>query len=790
MTIMEPKKIGDSVIPVENHRFAWGQGKYADNYNAPNQCYAHFVRSPHPHANIISIDKKHAESMPGVCAVFTGKDVMADIPETNPAFGNVPCGWLVTGSSGEPMKEMPHLMLAADKVRYEGDAVAVVLADTKEQAMAAAKKLDVTYQPLQAVMFTDDIDEVSTWVHEPAETNLCYDWALGDMEATQKAFDNAHHVVELPLVNNRLAANPIEPRCVLASYDPSIDEYDLMVTTQNPHVHRLLMAAFVFGMPEHKLRVRSYDVGGAFGSKIFVYPEECVCTWATKKVGRPVKWTASRREHLMVDAHGRDHRSVAKMAFDKKGKILGVWEDTRANLGAYLSTFAPSVPTWLHGTLMSGPYDIPAIFVRVRAYYTNTTPVDAYRGAGRPEAAYLLERLIEVGAREMGLTSEAIRRKNFVTQYPYQTQVAVVYDSGCYPELMDRALELSDYANFSERKKASEAEGKLRGIGMSSYIEACGIAPSKLVGQLGARAGLWEYASIHVDASGSVEVKVGIHPHGQDSETAIAQILSEKLGVAFGQVSVTHGDTQRVAYGMGTYGSRGAAVGFNAVMMAADKIIEKAKKIASHLLEVPEKDIEFEEGNFVVKGTDKLLPLGQIAMAASVPHQYPDDMEPLLAADAAYDPENFVYPGGIHICEVEIDPSTGVTEVVKYTAVDDFGTIINPVIVEGQVHGGVVQGIGQALMEEVAYDKDGRLMTDSLESYKLPRAVDVVDFKTDNIEIAPTKTNLLGVKGCGESGAIGAPPAVMNAVTHALGSEKIQMPATPQKVWQVLNQSN
>jgi carbon-monoxide dehydrogenase large subunit len=532
--------------------------------------------------------------------------------------------------------------------------------------------------------------------------------------------------------------------------------------------------------------VISPDVGGGFGSKIFVYPEETACAWAAKRLRRPVKWTAERSESFLADAHGRDHLTTAELALDAQGTFLGLRVRTRANLGAYLSTFASSIPTYLYGTLLAGQYRTPAIHVEVEAVYTNTAPVDAYRGAGRPEATYVVERLVETAARELGVDPAEIRRRNFIREFPYETPVALVYDVGDYEQSLDRALQLADYAGFAARKQASESAGKRRGIGFSCYIEACGLAPSKLALQLGAGVGLFESGEIRVNPTGSVTVFSGSHSHGQGHETTLAQIVSDKLGVPFEQIEVVHGDTGRMEYGLGTYGSRSAAVGGSAVVRAAEKIIVKGKRIAAHMLEAAPDDIDFEEGVFAVRATNKKLTFGEVAFAAYVPANYPDDLEPGLSEKAFYDPKNFTYPAGTHIAEVEIDPETGVVEVAKFTAVDDFGTVINPMIVEGQVHGGLAQGIGQALFEHGVYDETGQLITGSLMDYCLPRADDLPSFTVDTT-VTPCSHNPLGVKGCGEAGSIGSTAAIMNAVTGALGVADLAMPATPERVWRAAN---
>jgi len=548
----------------------------------------------------------------------------------------------------------------------------------------------------------------------------------------------------------------------------------------------------VLHIPESKLRVVAPDVGGGFGSKIYHYAEEAIVTWASAKVKRPIKWTAERTESFMSDAHGRDHVTKAELALDAQGGILGLRVHTHANMGAYLSTFAPCVPTYLYATLLAGVYTTPVIYAEVKAVFTNTVPVDAYRGAGRPEASYLLERLMDVAAHEIGMDRVEFRRKNFIPPdaFPYQTPVALQYDSGNYQATLDAALEAADWKGFEARRTAARAEGKLRGIGISTYLEACGIAPSAVVGSLGARAGLYEVGTIRVHPTGSVTVLTGAHSHGQGHETTFAQLVADRLGVPVAQVDVVHGDTAKVPFGMGTYGSRSLAVGGSAMFKAMDKIIAKGKRIAAHLMEASVEDVEFERGTFRVAGTDKSKSLTDISLAAYVPHNYPiEELEPGLEETAFYDPKNFTYPGGCHIAEVQIDPDTGKVSVVKFTAVDDVGRVINPMIVEGQVQGGVAQGIGQALLENAVYDAEGQLISGSLMDYTMPRADDLPPVGVATHTTLCTH-NPLGVKGCGEVGAIGSPPAVINAVVDALqdyGVRHIEMPATPAKIWKIIN---
>ncbi|MCC7426487.1 MAG: xanthine dehydrogenase family protein molybdopterin-binding subunit [Alphaproteobacteria bacterium] len=786
---MAPDGIGAAVRRKEDFRFLTGRGTYTDDVSRAGQLFVHILRSPHGHARILRLDVSRAKAAKGVVAVYVGADMAAD------GVGGLPCGWLVKNKDGSNMVEPPHPPLAVERVRYAGDAVAVVIAQSLSEARDAAELIEVQYAMLPAVATIDAaVSPGAPLVWEQAAGNTCYDWSIGDEAATDAAFRGAAKVARVEISNNRLIPNAMEPRAAIGDFDRATGEYTLYTTSQNPHVIRLLMGAFVLHIPESRLRVVAPDVGGGFGSKIFHYAEEAIVTWAAGKLARPVKWTGDRSESFLADAHGRDHVSVAEMAMDAKGQFLGLRVKTIANMGAYLSTFAPCVPTYLYATLLAGVYRTPAIHAEVRAVFTNTAPVDAYRGAGRPEATYLLERLVDECARVVGLDRVEIRRRNFISpdSFPYQTPVALQYDSGNYHATLDTALRLSDWTGFAARKAAGKARGRLRGIGISTYIEACGIAPSAVAGALGARAGLYEVANIRVHPTGSVTVFTGTHSHGQGHETTFAQLAADRLGLSIDQVEVVHGDTNKIPFGMGTYGSRSLAVGGSAMVKAMDKIVAKAKKIAAHLLEADVGDIEFKDGRFTVSGTDRSKSFADVALAAYVPHNYPiDELEPGLEETAFYDPKNFTFPAGCHVCEVEIDPDTGRTDVVNFVAVDDVGRVINPMIVEGQVQGGVVQGIGQALLECAVYDASGNLISGSMMDYTLPRASDV-----PNVTVATETTlcthNPLGVKGCGEVGAIGSPPAVVGAVLDALsdvGVEDIAMPATPLRVWQAIRRA-
>jgi aerobic carbon-monoxide dehydrogenase large subunit len=782
---MSATGIGAAVRRKEDFRFITGKGQYTDDITRPGETHAHFLRSPHARAKIKSIDIKAAKDMPGVLAVLTGAELAED------KIGGLICGWMIHSKDGSPMKAAPHPAIANGAANYVGDPVAVIVAETLAQAEDAAEKVVVDYEVLPAIADPAKAQHKGApQIHEVAPANTIYQWHLGDHKATADALKHAKHVTKLHIVNNRLVPNAMEPRAAIGEYDAGSEGFTLWNTTQNPHVARLVISAFVGLAPEHKLRVIAPDVGGGFGSKIFIYPEEVVCLWAAKRVGRPVKWVADRSEAFIADAHGRDHVTEAEMAFDADGKITALKVKTIANIGAYMSTFSSSVPTYLYGTLLSGQYDIPHIYCEVDAVYTNTVPVDAYRGAGRPEATFVVERLVEVGARELGIDPAELRRKNFVRKFPHQTPVIMMYDAGDYDASLKRALELADHKGFAKRKRESERNGKLRGFGYSTYIEACGIAPSQAVGSLGAGVGLWESAEVRVNPTGSVEVLTGSHSHGQGHETTFAQLVSERLGIPIGNISIVHGDTDKVQFGMGTYGSRSGAVGMSAIVKALDKVEAKAKKVASHLLEASEADIVFKDGKFTVAGTDKSAAWGDVSLHAYIAHKFTGaQLEPGLKEGAFYDPTNFTFPAGCHLCELEIDPETGTVTIAHWTAVDDFGIVINPMIVEGQVHGGVAQGVGQALLENAVYDQNGQLVSGSLMDYTMPRADNLPSF-TVGTTVTPCPGNPLGIKGCGEAGAIAAPAAVMNAITDAIGSEDIAMPATPAAVWAAIEKRN
>lgn len=785
--------IGASSKRREDIRFLTGRGTYTDDMNIAGQIYAVMVRSTVAHGRIVSVGTAAAAGMPGVLATFTGEDFAS--------VGGNPAGWLINSRDGTPMREPKRPVLAHGKVRHVGDAYAAVIAETYQQAKDAAQAIadaSVIEELPAVVNMADAVANPSNRVHDEIPDNLCFDWGwIEDNRAkVDEAIRNAPHVTTLELVNNRLVPNAMEPRASIGEYFPGTGDYKLTTTSQNPHLTRLLVAAFVMGIPENKLQVVAPDVGGGFGSKIYHYGEEALVLAAAKKLARPVRWTAERSESFLTDAHGRDHATKIELACDLEGNFIAFRTETLANVGAYLSNFSTATPTFLHGTLMSGPYKVPNVYVNVKTVFTNTAPVDAYRGAGRPEATYSLERVVDKMCRELGLDPFEVRRKNLLTpdQFPYQSPVGLMYDTGNYQATLDKAVQMADVAGFEKRRAASAAKGKLRGMGLSTWIEACGIAPSNLVGVLGSRVGLYDAATVRVNATGNLSVMVGAHSHGQGHETVFAQIVADKLGIPESSVEIVHGDTAKIPFGMGSYGSRSLAVCGVAMDKALDKIIAKGKKIAAHMLEASEGDISFADGKFSVAGTDKAKTFGEIAFSAYVPHNYPlETLEPGLEETAFYDPANFTYPAGAYICEVEVDEATGRVEIASFTCADDFGNVMNPMIVEGQVHGGVGQGIGQALLENAHYDENGQLLTGSYMDYAMPRADDVPFYQVDHSCSTPCTHNPLGVKGCGEAGAIGSPPAVVNAVIDALqrGGHKhvthIDMPVSPSRVWSAIN---
>lgn len=776
--------IGKSVKRREDERFLRGKGRYVADFGEPGDLCAIFVRSVYAHAKITSIDTTAAVTMPGVHAVYTGRDLQKN------GVGSIGCGWLIRNKDGSPMAEPPHFPLCIDRVRHVGDPVAVVIADNINLGKDAAEAVVVDFEELDAIVDTATApseDAPQVWPEAPR--NTCADWEIGDRDATRTALEAAPHIVEIDVTNNRLVANPMEPRAARAFRDKSSGRYTLYTTSQNPHTIKNALCGGVLDLAENDLRVVSPDVGGGFGAKIFLYPEEVVVTWAAGRHPQPIRWTNERSEGFMTDAQGRDHVTRAKLALDRNGLFLGLWVETIANVGAYLSQGATAIPTFYYAPLLSGVYRIPEIYCNVRLVFTNTTPVDAYRGAGRPEASYLLERLVDKAARQIGMDRAEIRRRNFIPAdaFPYKTPVGLTYDVGDHHATLEIALDKIDYFSFEKRREASAATGKLRGLGISTYVEVAGGIPSRESVQLGSRGSRFEAVEVRVSAKGHVTVLCGTHSHGQGHETTFPQLVCDKLGIAYDKVSFIQGDTDMVHYGRGTAASRSLAIGGSAIVKALDKVIEKGKSILSFSLDVDRNDIDFDNGAFSVAGTNQVVSFEDLCRMAYLATDFPPDViEPGLIATAYYDPKNWTYPGGCHICELEIDPALGTVEIIRIVAVDDVGRVINPMIVHGQLHGGLAQGIGQALLENTQYDNEtGQLLSASFMDYAMPRAADVPMFEISTHETLCTH-NPLGSKGCAEVGSVGVPPAIINAVIDALrplGVEQIDMPATPARIW-------
>ncbi len=774
--------IGQALQRHEDIRLIRGQGQYTDDMKLPGMVYAHIVRSPYAHAKITAIDTSRAKKMPGVVAVFSGQDLKDEV-------GLIPTAWIPPDAD---MKVTPHPALAYDEVRYQGDGVAVVIAESPYLAQDAALAVDIKYEPLKVV--TDPFEakaEGAPGVHTEIPDNVAFHWQAG--ENLDDIFQKAEVVVKHHFRQQRLIPNAMEPRSALAQYNAAKGELTLWATTQNPHIHRLLMSGLL-GIPEHKLRVIAIDVGGAFGSKIACYPDEVIVSWASKKLNRPVKWTETRQENFQVTTHGRDHVQEVELAGTRGGEIQAIRVKTYANMGAYLSTAAPGVPTILFGLIINGAYKIPHASSEVFGMLTHTTPVDAYRGAGRPEATFLVERMVDLYAQALQMDPLEVRQKNLIRHedFPFTNAFGLQYDSGNYQETLSKALEIFDYPKFRREQENLRKQGKYIGVGLSTYVEMCGLGPSEVAGAVGFQGGLWESATVRVHPTGKVSVYTGASPHGQGEETTFAQIVSQELGIAVDDIEVIHGDTQQIAMGWGTYGSRTTAVGGAAIHMANEKVLEKARKIAAHKLEVNEEDVSYDSGTFSVRGLpSKSVTFQEVALDAYLAWSLPPGIEPALEGTAFYNPKNFTYPFGAHIAVVSVDPDTGDTTLLRYVAVDDVGRIINPMIVEGQIHGGLVQGIGQALWEGAEFDEQGQLITGSLLDYALPKARFFPKFETAHTE-TPSPHNPLGVKGVGETGAIASTPCIVNAVMDALkpfGIDDLSMPLTPPKVWQAIRQA-
>lgn len=771
--------IGTSVRRREDARLIVGRGRFTDDIALPGMVYAAILRSPHGHARIRRIDTSRATAQPKVLAVYTGADIKGRI-------GTLPTAWLPPGSD---LKTPAHDCLAVDKVRYVGDGVCLVIAEDRESACDARDLIEVDYEPLPVVVDQmAAIAEDAPLVHEDVPHNIALHWTAGN--DTHTAFEHADVIVRQRLVQQRLIPNPMEPRAAVAQYDRATDTMTLWMTSQNPHIHRFLLSG-ILGIPEHRLRVVAPDVGGGFGSKIACYADEALTAFAARELDRPVKWTEDRSEHFLATTHGRDHVQEVELAGTQDGTITGLRVKAYVNMGAYLSTAAPGVPTILFGLIVNGAYRIPQASSEVIGVFTNTTPTDAYRGAGRPEATYLIERMVDLYAMRIGMDPVDVRKKNLINpdEFPYTNVFGITYDSGHYQGALDKALNMLDYPKFRQEQNALRQQGIYRGVGFSTYVEMCGLGPSQVAGAVGFQGGLWENATIRVHPTGKVSVLTGASPHGQGEETTFAQIVADKFGVPLDDIEIAHGDTSQVTMGWGTYGSRTTAVGGNAVAVAADRVIEKARKIAAHMLEVAPEDVTFEGGTFAIKGMPgRSATFQDVVLQAHVAWNLPKEVEPGMEGTAFFDPVNFTYPFGTHIAIVDIDSETGEVKLRRYIAVDDCGPQINPMIVEGQVHGGVVQGIGQALYEGAVYDEDGQLLTGSFMDYAMPKARFFPRIEIANT-VTPAPHNPLGVKGIGETGTIAATPAVVNAVVDALrpfGITHLDMPLTPEKVWQAM----
>ena len=780
---MTTRLFGSGIRRREDPRLITGRASYTDDIKLPGMVHAAILRSPYAHANITSIDTSAAVCQPGVIAVYTGGDIEGHL---NP----IPCAWLIPDSN---LVTPDHPAIAKDKVRYVGDAVAVVVAENRYQAEDALEHIDVDYEPLDATINPKaSTMDGAPQVHDDAPNNIAFKWTVAGGEIDE-AFEKADVVVKDTITLQRLIPNAMEPRSAIAQYVAPTGNLTLWATTQNPHIARFL-SSVVTGVGEHKVRVIAPEVGGGFGSKIAYYADEAITSFCAMQLGVPVKWTETRSENYQATIHGRDHVEEIEMAATNDGEILGLRTTVYAGLGGYLSTAAPGVPTILHGLMYSGAYHIPAVYGDIYGVFTNATPVDAYRGAGRPEATTLIERLVDLVAAETGLDPVEVRRRNLIEAFEENQDVStgIVYDSGNYEATLDKAVDHIGYAALREKQATMRAEGRHMGIGVCSYVEICGLGPSQVAGAVGFQGGLWESAIVRFHPTGKVHVMIGSSPHGQGEETTFAQILAGELGVPVDDVDVIHGDTDNTPMGWGTYGSRTTAVSGAAIAIASRKIKDKAKTLAAHLLEADAADIEYDDGKFFVKGSpDEHKTIQDIALMANVAWDMPEGMEPGLEASAFYDPPNFTYPFGTHIAVVELDATTGQIELKKYVAVDDCGVQINPMIVEGQVHGGVVQGTGPVLWEGAVYDEDGQLLTGSLLDYAMPRADNFPD-----IEVLSTTTasphHPLGVKGIGEAGTIGSTAAVYNAAMDALrplGVDSVDMPLTPTKVWQAINQA-
>jgi len=788
---MTTKVMGAAIKRKEDPRLITGEARYLDDVQLTGMVYAAILRSPYAHAKIKRINTTKVRKQPGVVAVYTGED-FKDLPA-------LPCAWQAEAGRIKNNVNTPRV-LEIDRVTHTGAGVAVVIADDRYAAEDALGLIEVDYEPLPVVVDAEKATlPGAPQIHENAPNNICMDWAIGDKDGADAALQSSDVVVRQRLVNQRLIPNVMEPRGCIAQYLPASEEYTVWMTSQDPHIMRLLMTAFVFGIPETKMRVIAPQVGGGFGTKIFLYPEYCLMAALAKKVGRPVKWAETRRENYIATTHGRDHVTDIEVGANRDGKITALKVKTYANLGGILSTIAPGIPTTLYGRILSGPYKIPHIYCNVIGTYTNTGMVDAYRGAGRPEATYTVERAVDLVARELNMDPVEVRRKNFIPadEFPYTPADNILaglkYDSGEYEKALNKALDMVDYEGFRREQEQARKQGRYLGIGLSTYIEICGAAPSSWIGVgptgQGWGAAMWESANLRVHLTGKVILTIGTQSHGQGHETTMAQIVAQELGIPMDDIIVQLGDTLGTPFGYGTYASRSAAVGGMAVYNSAQKIKEKAKRLAAHLLEASPDDMTFEDGKAFVKGSpDKAKTIQELAGAAALAYSLPAGMEPFLDDITYYDPPDCTYPFGTHICTVEVDKDTGQVQILRYLAVDDVGKRINPMIVEGQIHGGIVQGVGQALWEGAVYDDNAQLLSGSMMDYAVPKASFLPHIELESTE-TPSPTNAMGVKGVGETGTIASTPAVVNAVVDALsplGIKHLDMPLTPEKVWRAM----
>ncbi len=780
---MSTRIFGSGIKRREDPRLITGKAKYTDDIKLPGLLHMAVVRSPYAHANIKSIDTSAAEAMDGVVAVYTGEDI---------TLAPIPTAWLIPDSD---LKTPDHHALAKGKVRHVGDGVAIVLADDRYQAQDAADAIVVDYEELPAVVNPEKAaQDGAPQLFDDVENNIAFRWVMGDREASDKVFADADIVVKDRIVQQRLLPTAMEPRASLAQYNSATEELTLWCTSQNPHIHRFIISG-ITGLAENKVRVIAPEVGGGFGSKIPVYPDEALVSWAAMKLNRPVKWTETRSENYQVTIHGRDHVEHIEIAANNDGKVVGIRGTVYAGLGAYISTASPGVPTYLHGLMYAGPYTIPSAFCESIGVMTNTAPTDAYRGAGRPEATFLIERMMDLLSKELDMDPVELRRKNLIPKFEngYEAATGVIYDSGDYIPALEKALGMAEYEKFREEQAEARKNGRYIGIGVTTYTEMCGLGPSQVAGAIGFQGGLWESAIIRVTPTGKVQAMIGSSPHGQGSETTLAQIISEELGFPVDDIEIVHGDTDETPMGWGTYGSRTTPVTGAALAKASRKLKEKARTLAAHLLEAAVEDIEYEDGKFAVKGSpDKFQTIQDVALMATLAWNMPEGMDPGFEESQFYDPPNFVYPFGTHIAIVEVDPDTGVVDLKRYIAVDDVGPQINPVIVAGQIHGGVVQGVAQALCEGVIYDDNGQLLTGTMMDYTMPRADMFPNFEIDET-VTPSPHHPIGVKGVGETGTIASTPTAYNAVIDALapfGITKIEMPMTPYKVWAAIQEAS